>query len=436
MQRISSRQLLVGYKMEMIWVKLFLLLGSHLCLFTSDVFTADKIGETKVVYEWVKLEFMWPNQTIKNTYTKSGKFIPENCILSALEVFNKHVFVTVPRLRNGVPSSLNLLETRSNKTLLKPYPSLEKNIDDADKCDNFQFVSNIAIDRRNGWMWIIDTGRVNLLPFDGSTPINMCPAKIIIYDTQNNKQVRSHFFSEKVVSKTSNYLSDIVIDGKMAYISDSFDNKLIVYNYDTDTSFNIKDSTMMPDTNMVSFNVGGIELDWKRGINSIALSTDFKTLYYSPFSSLNLYSVPTSVIKQNVTAFKSSVKYLGNLTSVTDAMICSPNHLYVSLISKDAIYYWDINKGSEKTEKIENFKMLTHSSTLMQWPDSMTIDGYYLWFTTNRMQKFSTLMDFTGGEGVNFRILKTYIHGNAMKNTFCLITLLISLCVTVFIRLH
>lgn len=424
--------------MEMIWVKLFLLLGSHLCFFTSY---AVKIGETKVVYEWIKLEFLWPNQTIKESYMKTGKFIPENCILSALEVFNKHVFVTVPRLRNGVPSSLNVLEVQPNKTLLKPYPSLEKNIEGADKCDNFQFVSNIAIDGRNGWMWIIDTGRVNLLPFDGTSPINMCPAKIVIYDTQNNKQVRGHFFSEKVVSKTSNYLSDIVIDGKMAYISDTFDNKLIVYNYDTDTSFSIKDSTMMPDPTMTIFKVGGTELDWKRGINSIAISTDFKTLYYSPLSSLNLYSVPTSVINQNITAFKSSVKYMGNLTSVTDAMICSPNHLYVSLISKDAIYYWDINKGSnlasgEKNEKMETLKMLTQNSKLMQWPDSMTIDGHYLWFITNRKQKFFTLMDFTGGDGVNFRILKTYIHGDAVKNTFCLITLLISLCVTVFVRLH
>ena len=316
----------------------------------------------------------------------------------------------------------------------------------ADRCENFQFVSNIAIDRRTGWMWIIDTGRVNLLPFDGSSPTNMCLAKIVIYNLRNDSQIHSHLFSEKVVSKTFNYLSNIVIDGKMAYISDTFDNKLIVYNYDTDTSFSIKDSTMMPDPAISSFKVGGIVMNWHRGINSIALSSDFKTLYYSPFSSFKLFSVPTSVLKQNITAFKSQVEYLGNMTSVTDGMLCSQNYLYVSLLSQDAIYYWDINKDSkikngEKKGKMETFRMLVKNSETMQWPDSMAIDDYYLWFTTNRMQKFFTLMDFTGKSGANFRILKTYIskqslHGEAVKNTFCLMTLLVSFCVTIFAHFH
>lgn len=426
--------------MEMICSKIFLLVASQVILFASPASTDEKIGDTQVAYEWIKLDFMWPNETIKNNYITTGKYIPENCILSGLEVFEHQIYVTVPRLRLGVPSSLNVLKMQNNKTVLKPYPSLEKNVEGMDKCDNLQFVSNIKIDRRNGWMWIIDTGRVNLLPFDGTNPLDLCPAKIVIYNTRANSQVRSHFFSEKVVSKISNYLADIAIDGKMAYIADTFDNRLIVYNYDTDTSYSLEDVTMMPDQAFVSFTVGEDVINWRRGINGIALSSDFKTLYYSPFSSFSLYSVPTSVLKNNITAFKNSVKYVGDLTSVTDAMLFDENRLYVSLLSKDAIFYWDMRKpvNGVKNDTVNTFKMLVKDSKSMQWPDSLAIDGHYLWFTTNRMQKFFRMMDFTGNDGANFRILKTYIggKGEAGKNAFSLTVLFAAFCATVFAHFH
>ena len=77
--------------MEIKSLKAISLVIIQLLLFTLPVFTAKKIGETTVVHEWVKLEFMWPNSATRNNYVRMGKYIPENCILSGLGVFRNQV---------------------------------------------------------------------------------------------------------------------------------------------------------------------------------------------------------------------------------------------------------------------------------------------------------------------------------------------------------
>jgi hypothetical protein len=83
---------------------------------------------------------------------------------------------------------------------------------------------------RTGYLYVIDVGRIG---FVSSTdePANLCPAKLVVLDTRNKgRVVRKHEFPESVVSRTNNFLNDIVLDYvdpdditgvRYAYISDT-----------------------------------------------------------------------------------------------------------------------------------------------------------------------------------------------------------------------
>lgn len=82
---------------------------------------------------------------------------------------------------------------------------------------------------RTGYLYVIDVGRVGIWS-PTEPPENLCPAKIVVFDTRNNgRVVRSHDFPDSVASRTKNFLNDIVLDYvdpenptevKYAYISD------------------------------------------------------------------------------------------------------------------------------------------------------------------------------------------------------------------------
>ena len=63
-----------------------------------------------------------------------------------------------------------------------------------DDCNAIQFSQSMEIDPSTGYMWVIDTGRREILTPE---PVNACPAKIFIFDLLNNQVIICQFFSEK-----------------------------------------------------------------------------------------------------------------------------------------------------------------------------------------------------------------------------------------------
>ncbi|ETO31242.1 hypothetical protein RFI_05878 [Reticulomyxa filosa] len=174
-----------------------------------------------VVYEFVSLNYNWPQGVTRELAIASGEFIVNNNIITGLKVYSSRVFVTVPRWKAGVPSTLNEIIPNTvgngmDQYILNPFPSWE--MQQTGNCSCFQYVQSMEIDPY-GRMWIIDTGRINFLD---TTPDNSCPPKIVLWDLNTNTMLSTYTFPNSVAPYNSTFLNDIVVDitNEIAYISD------------------------------------------------------------------------------------------------------------------------------------------------------------------------------------------------------------------------
>lgn len=115
----------------------------------------------EVVYQWNIVPYEWPNDTVKQQEIDNGSYIPENNAVNGIKVYKHQVYVTVPRLKPGVPSTLNVVvkSTSGNidEFVLRPYPSWE--MQTLGECEALQGVQSMEIDPHTGYMWILDTGK-------------------------------------------------------------------------------------------------------------------------------------------------------------------------------------------------------------------------------------------------------------------------------------
>ncbi len=89
--------------------------------------------------------------------------------------------MSVPRWREGVPSTLNVVQPNSVKAL-RPFPSWEwQTIGDHSKLQNVQ---TFEIDNQNR-MWILDVGCRNF--YSGTAPVVDGAPKLIIYDLESQE---------------------------------------------------------------------------------------------------------------------------------------------------------------------------------------------------------------------------------------------------------
>ncbi|KAL3886764.1 hypothetical protein ACJMK2_026737 [Sinanodonta woodiana] len=361
-----------------------------------------KVGQGEIIYEFLYIDYEWFNDSIKQSYIANGQYIVENCIITGIKVYSNDVYVTVPRWRMGVPATLNRVATKgaemtSHSAVLEPFPSWKMN--EIGDCRSLQFVQSMEIDPNTGWMWIIDTGRINIFAVDGSSPKNLCPAKLVIFDINNNRVVHRYEFPNEVVSRSSNFINDIVldyVDGKasFAYISDTLDAKIVVYDYFNNSSYVFHHSSMLGGTN---FPVANIH------VNGIALAPDFSTVFYCALSSLILYKVPTSTLRTRGD-LNLNVVEVGQKRGITDGMVAGQRNLYYGLLFQDGVDRLPIDAQSA----MNSSNLITENRTLA-WVDTFGFEGEYLWMSANNLYTFRTgTMKFNDSEPI-VRIWKVFV---------------------------
>lgn len=61
------------------------------------------------------MDFDFPDDTSRNKSIESKEFIPENNLPLGLDVWNDKLFVTVPRWKAGVTSTLNYISLNGER---------------------------------------------------------------------------------------------------------------------------------------------------------------------------------------------------------------------------------------------------------------------------------------------------------------------------------
>ncbi|KAK3589576.1 hypothetical protein CHS0354_043030 [Potamilus streckersoni] len=389
----------------------------------NQVATEGPYESAAIVYKWKTMEYEWPNASMKEQYVQNGKYIPKNSAINGIKIYKGKVYATIPRLKSGVPSTLNVIvEDANNITsethLLRPFPSWD--MQKLGDCHALQLVQGMEIDIETGWMWVVDTGFV---PHDSTMvrPLDACAAKLVIFDLERGLEVHRYVFPKTTVGSGLFYLNDIVLgyssgSARYAFISDTLDYKLVIYDYLLNISYTIGHQNMGVDPDFASINISGQVLQVPTGINGIAMSPDFKYLYYSSVAGINLYRVSTSILMQHPVIredFFDDVKSMGRKASQGDGMAYGVSDcLYYSALGKNAVYKWDIKMDQKdgKMDMSQDSQMQLASDPRMDWVDTLAFDGEgYLWFTTNNMIKF------IGDHGVeeddyNFFVWKIYIN--------------------------
>nr|QHN70687.1 yellow-x [Limenitis arthemis astyanax] len=374
----------------------------------------------RVIYEWRTIDFEWESPTVRETYLNTSRYIPQNVLISGINYYENNIFLTLPRMLDGVPATLAYIPANQNDTApkLKPFPSWEDNT--IGVCDALQFVQNIEIDR-NGIMWILDNGRVGTLTQNPSTK---CPPSIVLIDlkTGENKIERIPL-SLDTVDLSKSYLNDLVIDnrdGDYAYITDNsaVDPGIIVFRLSDKKSWKLRDmKSMMSVPEATIFRINGTTVNLPVNIDGIALGPQFiaddgiidRTVYYCPLSSFHLYAINASVLRNESLSEKGEgairpyVVDLGTKASQTDGMkMDSTGMLFFGLIGNSTIAEWnstvDFRVGQRTIARDPNY---------IQWVDRFTFDDHgNLYVVVNRLYNF--VKNQVSLEDVNYRILRSY----------------------------
>lgn len=363
-----------------------------------------------IVYEWETVDMDWPNETIRQDYYQNNKYQPKNNGINGIKLYNGTVYLTIPKLKDGVPFSLvEVKHDRTNSPLLQPYPNWDIHMDG--DCSKFKLIQSMEIDPYTGHMWIIDTAFV---PRGAVSVPDPCPKKLVIWNLRTNTEVHRYSFPSSVIGLGMSYLNDIVIDfdtnrtARWAYISDTLGKKLIVYDRLLDASWAFSHQSMNPETQYGSITIGNVTSNYGiLGINGIALSSDLRYVYYCPVAGITLYRVSTKILRNKLstaTDFANDVKSIGSKRYQSDGIYYGQKHnLYYSAQGPRSVFRWPVLDGpgalSRHTAAFHN---------RIEWIDSLAFDDDgFLWFVTNNLNTFFTEGGHNGTS--NYFVWKVFV---------------------------
>lgn len=127
-----------------------------------------KAAKPDMKFAWKEVDYTWNTPADREAAISDKSFIPEHNLPLGLARWKNKLFITVPRWKNGVASSLNYVDVdgASDQTL-KPYPSLEDNhVPDSAKTlpSNSSIISVFRVDvDACDRLWVMDTGLADIL---------------------------------------------------------------------------------------------------------------------------------------------------------------------------------------------------------------------------------------------------------------------------------
>jgi hypothetical protein len=147
----------------------------------------------------------WPCSSTKSIYTESGRYIPKNVITTRAQIYRDEAYVTMPRLKSGVPFTLGKVSLRRGQCFLSAAPFPCWDLQQEGNCQALQSAVDLFLDPYD-ILWVLDVGVVNTL----EQSVRRCPPKIVGINVRTGKVVQSIDLSTLVVKKSK--LQHLVVE--------------------------------------------------------------------------------------------------------------------------------------------------------------------------------------------------------------------------------
>lgn len=424
---------------------LFLIFGVLLLKSQASRRPINRRDRFKEEFTWTKIKYIWPNDT-KNLYgfyetptdaitnEENNEAPPnvnykfENNIPMGANLWRNKLFITVPRRRGGVPSSLNYVDMNNperHNVPLKPYPNWNVNRLDKKGSDKIVSVYRIAIDECNR-AWMVDTGIVDVL----GNGTKVLPTSVVIIDLNKDKIIRRYDLPPNTLRPTTEPANIVVdsnsksCDDSYAYIPDLGGFGLIVYSYKQNLAWRVIHNYFYLEPLRGDLSIAGFQFQWDDGIFSGGLSKiqkdGYRTFYFHAMAGTNLYSVSTKILRDQKLATRAyhgnDFKFLGDrgdLAQTSGSSLHQPSGImFFNLVNQNGLSCWNTNKPFAK----ENFVTLQTDNKRMIYPSDNKISGNKIIVMTNKMPIF--LYGKLNYDETNFRAWITNVDG-AVKHTKC-----------------
>ena len=299
------------------------------------------------------------------------------------------IFVNFPRWGDDVPFTVG--EIRDGKVIAFPDAAFNK-ADPARPGESLISVQSVVADAAHR-LWILDTAAPNFAaPIPGG-------AKLVAVDLATNKVVKTIVLPPSVVLTTT-YVNDVRFDlrqgkGGIAYITDSSTSGpggIILVDLDSGDSWRRLSGhpSTSPDPSFLPI-VEGERLavrekgkppaPFRIASDGLALSTDGKTLYYSPLSSRQLFAVPTALLRDRSAPEEAVARAVVDLgeKGASDGLEAD---------DQGGIYAGDYEHDSIRQRQGDGeWKTIAHDPRIL-WPDTLSVAGDgYLYFTANQLER-------------------------------------------------
>ena len=286
---------------------------------------------------------------------------------------DNRLFVSFPKQNENY--QFGLTEIVNGERL--PYPDAEWN-KPKEAHNHFVSVQDLFIDAQD-FLWVLDSKPSSSGSIFGSSgkPTDG-QFKLVKINTKTNLVERIYTFED--LDKSKSGLNDVRVDieNKLAYLSDPGQAAIVVLNLETGATHSVLNETpyTLADSSVV-LSYEGIEMRNKEGkpfmsnVNGIALTHDFKYLYFKPINKTHLFRIETRYLADttlNHQVLRTKVEDMGEV-GVTHGLIADKNgNIYLTNSLDYTIKY--LTPNGEMHTLVQDSRLL--------WPDSLGIgtDGY------------------------------------------------------------
>ncbi|XP_036323722.1 major royal jelly protein 1 [Rhagoletis pomonella] len=286
---------------------------------------------------------------------------PSNVLATGITVSHDRIFIATPKLFSGVSSTVNVVSKAEfgDSPVLQAYPDWSFSTTGRTdfNCSDLVLVSvyRMRIDSCNR-LWLLDAGVSRSLEDFEVT----CPPKILIIDLNTDQVVRRVDFPKEILRGESLFTNLVIdettakhgnCDDVFAYITDTVEPGIIVYDSGRDVTWRVSHPAMYPDPDFAQSEILNDRFILMDGVVGLAFDPKLGVVYFQPLATDRLFSVTKEVLRAGPLTQNEilKVKLVGKKSSQGIGLTVSPvdGSIIFSPLTETAIAAWNPRNNNQ-----------------------------------------------------------------------------------------